>query len=220
MEDKVEVIQGSSLEIISQAEIDMQIKTAKAYPRNLPAVKAEIISIACSSKAVAEACFYELPGPSGGDRITGPSVRLGEIINFCWQNSMSGSRITEVTQRYVKAQGFFFDLEKNIRVYVEVTRSIIDRKGVRYTDNLINTTKMAAASIAIRNATFKAVPMAYLMDIEKRIKDTALGDIKDLETSRNDALNFFQSEYEATKDEVCKYLQVPHKPLHNLGLIQ
>ena len=114
MEDKVEVIQGANLDIISQAEIDMQIKTAKAYPRNLPQVRSDIISLACSSKEVAEACFYELPGPSGGDKITGPSARLAEIITFSWQNSMSGSRITEVAQRYVKAQGFFFDLEKSL----------------------------------------------------------------------------------------------------------
>ena len=127
MEDKVEVIQGSNLDIISQAEIDMQIKTAKAYPRNLPQVRSDIISLACSSKEVAEACFYELPGPSGGDKITGPSARLAEIITFSWQNSMSGSRITEVAQRYVKAQGFFFDLEKNIRVYVDYTALIVSK---------------------------------------------------------------------------------------------
>ena len=216
MEEKVEVIQGVNLDIISQSEIDMQVKMAKAYPRDMVQVKEVIIEIACSSKGVAGKCFYELPAPSGGDKkITGPSVRLGEIVNFSWGNSMSGGRIVEVTQRFVKAQGFFYDLEKNTRVYVEVTRSIITKEGNRFSESLINTTKMAAISIAIRNATFKAIPMAYLMDIEKRIKDTAIGDIKDLETARKAALDYFQEKHKATKDEVCKYLHV--KSIESIG---
>ena len=207
-EEKVEVIQGDNLELISPSEIDMQIKTAKAYPRNLAEVKREIIEIACTSQEIAEACFYEIPGTSGRDKITGPSVRMAEIINFCWKNSMNGSRIIEVGQRSVKAQGFFFDLEKNTRTYVEVTRSIINKDGKRFPEHLINTTCMAAMSIAHRNATFKNVPMAYLTDVEKRVKNTAMGQIKDLEKSRRDALDLFLKEYDATKDEVCAYLHV------------
>ncbi len=207
-DNSVQVIQGDNLELINPAEIDMQIKTAKAYPRIIGQVKQDIIELATSSQEVAESCFYELPARSGSKKIIGPSARLAEIVNHCWTNSMSGTRIIEITQRQVKAQGFFFDLEKNTRTYVEVTRSIVNRDGKRYPDHLINTTCMAAMSIAHRNATFKGIPMAFFMKEEKRINQTALGKMKDLETGKKELLAHFKKEHEATSEEICKYLDV------------
>ena len=214
--DKIEIIQGDSLELISPTEIDMQIKTAKTYPRVLADVKRDVIELATASQANAESCFYELPAATGRGKISGPSARMAEIISSCWMNSMSGSKIVEISRRFVKAQGFFFDLQKNTRNYVEVTRSIIKADGTRFPDHLINTTCMAAMSIAKRNATFQGVPMAYFIDIENRIKETALGNIKDLEKSRREALDLFLREYEADKAEICKYLHI--KSVEDIGM--
>ena len=57
----LEVIQPSALEAISRAEVDMQIATAKRYPRDVSKVKQGMLSIATVDEETAAACFYTLP---------------------------------------------------------------------------------------------------------------------------------------------------------------
>lgn len=68
MEDKpednalpLEVISEGTLEQITRGEIDMQIATAKKYPRSISKFKAKALEMATLDEETAESCFYNLP---------------------------------------------------------------------------------------------------------------------------------------------------------------
>jgi hypothetical protein len=49
---------GGMLALVSKAEIDMQIATAKKYPRDIKKFRNESMSLACLDAEVAGECFY------------------------------------------------------------------------------------------------------------------------------------------------------------------
>src|ERR1700759_614780 len=88
--DDNSVIVGS-MEQIERAQIDMQIATAKRYPRVRSKVIENMIAFATMNEDTAAACFWTLP--RGGKTLQGPGIRLAEIALSCYQNLRAGSRI-------------------------------------------------------------------------------------------------------------------------------
>jgi hypothetical protein len=111
---EVEFIQPGALELIQRAEIDMQIATAKRYPRDLSKVKKRMLDFATLDEETAESCFYTLP--RDGKTIQGPSVRLAEIAVACYQNIRVASRVIANDGRVITAQAACLDLENNTLV--------------------------------------------------------------------------------------------------------
>ena len=91
---ELEVISASSLELIQRAEIDMQIATAKRYPRDLAKVKRKMLDFATLDEETAESCFYSVP--RDGKTIQGPSVRLAEIADVEFGSSLPEHRRLEL----------------------------------------------------------------------------------------------------------------------------
>jgi hypothetical protein len=61
---EVQVIDSVGVEVFEaqeRASIDIQVATAKRYPRNLNRVKDNSVSIACMNKETAEACRFANP---------------------------------------------------------------------------------------------------------------------------------------------------------------
>src|ERR1700760_4459967 len=111
----IEVLEPTALEASARAEIDMQISTAKRYPRMLSKVKSDMLSFATLDEETAAACFYSLP--RGDKNIQGPSVRLAEIAVSCYGNLRAGSRavqtVTTGDSPHVIVQAVCHDLERN-----------------------------------------------------------------------------------------------------------
>lgn len=194
-EESIQVLKESSIEVvdsinpieaIERANIDIQIATAKKYPRSLARVKNDILSTATLDEETAESCFYVLParGSEGGKPIQGASVRLAEIAVSCFGNIKAGARIISNDGNFVTAQGICHDVEKNVSVSVEVRRSIKGKNGKTYSDNMIQVTSQAACAIAYRNAVFKVVPLALVKPALDRAMQLAKGDIKSLSERR------------------------------------
>lgn len=173
---------------ISRAELDQQITTARAYPRSLKNFVSECRDMACLNEKVASECFYILP--RDGKSIEGPSVRLGEIVQSAWGNCQSGARVVEEGDNFVTAQGVFYDLQRNVKITMEVRRRITGKGGRRYSQDMINVTGNAACSIALRNAIFRGIPKAFWNDIYEEARLVARGNIKSLVANRTDALNY------------------------------
>lgn len=173
---------------ISKAELDQQITTARAFPRSLKKFVTECMDMACLNEQVASECYYVLK--RSGKNIEGPSVRLGEIVQSAWGNCQTGARVVDVGDDFVTAQGVFYDLERNVRVTMEVQRRILDKNGRRYNSDMIGVTGNAACSIALRNAIFRGIPKAFWNDIYLAARKLAAGDIKSLVTNRTEALNY------------------------------
>lgn len=180
--------QQNSLALIHKAEIDQQIATAHAFPRSVAKFKAEALEMATLDDETAESCFYSLP--RGGKPIEGPSARLAEIVASAWGNLRYGARVVEITPTQVVAEGFCHDLQRNNAARIEVRRSIVGRSG-RYNDDMINVTGNAACSIALRNAIFKVVPMAYVKDVYMQARKVAIGDASTLSARRAKMVDHF-----------------------------
>lgn len=180
----------SNLDVIIKSEIDIQISSAKAYPRSLKSFKSKALSMATLDTQTAEMCFYTLP--RGGKTIEGPSVRLAEIVLASWQNIRAAARIIGNDRKTITAQAICHDLENNVSITIEVKRRITDKYGKTYTEDMQVVTGNAACSIALRNAIFKVIPMAYTQELYKQIKKVAAGDIATLGDRRTAALKHFK----------------------------
>lgn len=188
----VEVIGTSAaLEALNRSEVDMQITTAKKYPRSISRVREKILEISTCDQEVAESCFYAVP--RDGKTITGPSVRLAEIVAASYQNLRCGARVIGEEGGSIVCQGVCIDMENNVSASVEVRRRITNKQGRRYSDDMINTTANAGCSIAFRNAVFKTVPSAIFKDIQDKIKKVGMGNERTLVDRRNAAIAFFES---------------------------
>lgn len=190
----IEVKQAEMLQAINRAEVDMQISTAKQYPRDLNAVLNKIATYATMDKETAEDCFYVLrrKDANGQDTvIEGLSVRMAEIIAGAWGNLRVQTRIIGNDGRMITAQAVCHDLETNFAVSKEVKRSILTKKGYTYSQDMQVVTGNAAASIAFRNAVLTVIPKAVTKRIINEVKQVALGQSIDLETSRQNIIQYF-----------------------------
>lgn len=168
------------------AEIESQIATAKAYPRDLAVVKKKIIEIANMDVETASSCFYVVP--RGGKTIDGPSVRLAEIALTCYGNIAVKCEIVRQTATKTYAVARCRDLENNVAIEVEVSRRITDKYGNQYSDDLITVTENAAKAIAFRNAVYKVVPAILIKPALERAKLTAVGKAQTLINRRAEVL--------------------------------
>lgn len=178
---------------MTRAEIDMQIATAKRYPRDLVKVSRDIVAMATLDEQTAESCFYSLKrrDADGGQKIIqGPSIRLAEIALSCFGNIRAGTRSLGETEdgRFVRELGICHDVEKNVMVAREVKRRITNKLGKRYGDDMVGTTMAAAGSIALRNAVLTVVPRALIKPAYEKAKEVATGRTKSLTAKRNDVV--------------------------------
>jgi hypothetical protein len=182
----LEIMAADAIGSIERAQIDVQISTARRYPRTLSKVKERMLSFATLDEETASSCFYTLPARRGGDDkpIQGPSVRMAEIALASYQHVKAGSRIIADDGKFIVAQAVVHDLENNVSVSIEVRRRVTSKSGARYSDDMIAVTGNAACSIALRNAVFRVVPRALITPVYEAAKRVAVGDVKSLTTKR------------------------------------
>ena len=176
---------------LEKAQIDIQISTAKHFPRTISTAIEKAKNLACADPLIAKDCTYALK--RGKKPITGPSIRLAEILATSWGNLRYAGRLISIEDRRVVAQGVCHDLESNSAASVEVSRSIVTKEGVRYGDDMIRVTSQAAIAIGIRNAIFKIIPGGYVAQVQRAAQRVARGEEKGLKPRLADALAFFGS---------------------------
>jgi hypothetical protein len=167
-----------ALESITKSEVAMQLDAAHRWKRSIKNFREEAANLATMTRETAQSCIYTLPARRGSDApIVGPSVRLAEICATSWGNLHTAARIIEIGERDVTAQAQAWDLEKNLRMGVEVKRGIMtggDRPR-RYGDDMIRVTSMAAISIALRNVILRIIPRALINEIYEKAALVATG---------------------------------------------
>lgn len=194
---------AEALQATIKAEIDIQIATAKAYPRNLKAFRDNALTLATLDEKTAGDCYYRLP--RGGKTLEGPSIRLAEIVASSWGNLRTAARITAIDRETLTAQASCHDLETNIATTKEVRRRITNSKGGRYNDDMITVTANAAMSIAVRNAIFAVVPFAHVKPIFDAAKLVSLGKGKSFAQQRDSALKHWRGQ-KVTDERLCSAL--------------
>ena len=175
--------------ITYDASLDVQIVTAKRFPRSIGDFKAKAKSMVVIDKETAEQCTYAIP--RAGKMITGPSVRLAEICASAWGNLRAGAEVVGEDGKYVHAKAFAWDLETNVAIQRTIRRKVTRSDGSRYSDDMIAVTANAASSIAKREAIFDVVPRVYVREIQKEAHRLIAGDVKALPERRKQMVKYF-----------------------------
>ncbi len=202
---EAEPLQLSSGDFVERANVDIQVSTAHAYPRNLTRCEQNSITIATGDVETAQSCGYALP--RGGKPITGPSVHLAKILAQQYGNIRAEAKVVQITPTQVISRGTAWDLENNYAVAYEVRRSIVYANGKRYSDDMITVTGNAANSIAYRNAVFGVIPGTLIRKVYSAAQACVTGDLSDeqkLIKRRQGAIQYFYDNYGITEEEVVK----------------
>lgn len=199
-----EVQVGLAIEL-QRAELDQQITTARAFPRNIGSLPGKITALVTLDEETAEECMYALP--RGGKPIQGPSARFAEIVRQVYGNCRAAARVTHVDRKegFVEAEGLFHDLETNSANTARVRRRILDKRGRLFSDDMIIVTGNAACSIAMRNAILAGVPKSFWRKGFDTARSVIAGDVQLLAVKREQSVKAFAN-YGASPEDVLRVL--------------
>ncbi len=158
------------------ALLDVQVSTAKTYPRSIQKFQSDLESWCTLNRDAAIECFFSVP--RDGKQIVGPSVRFAELVQSAYGNLVVDCQIIEEGKRFVIVSATCRDLERNVASRAQVRRNITTRSGKTYGAAMIETTIMAASAIARRNAIFQTVPKALWSPMYEKARNVAHGDSK------------------------------------------
>lgn len=161
----------------AKAQIQCAYMMALQCPRSYFAAEQAVVK-ACENPLFAEKVEYKLP--RGGTTISGPTIRLAELIRREWRNIFTTERVMHDDERQMIVQVTAMDLETNSietaevvipktveRRYVKDGQEIISKREnslgkkvytVRATDSEVDMMRKAMISKALRNAIFRLVP--------------------------------------------------------------
>jgi hypothetical protein len=145
-------------------EIQAMVFMAKQFPRDEIAAMNRI-KTACSRKALADVAMYEYP--RGGTKVTGPSIRLAEVLLQSWGNMKCGVIELDNSPGESKAMSYAWDIETN--AYDEkifTVKHIRDTKqGAKtLTDNRDIYEKVANEGARRKRACIMAVIPAWVIE--------------------------------------------------------
>jgi hypothetical protein len=204
---ELESVQQVSPEVVylqDKAAIDIQISTAKAFPRNITKAVQNAIAIVSMDVETAETCTYSVP--RGGKAITGPSVHLAKIIAQVWGNMRVEAKVVNIDNQHTTSESVCWDLESNLAIKTQVKRSIVGRTG-RFSEDMITVTGNAANSIALRNAILSVVPRGVINKVYKSAKQAITGDVSDeakLIAKRKKVVDALKDTYAVKEDEILR----------------
>ena len=177
---EVAAVEPSALATIERAEIDMQITTAKKYPRSITKFLKKASEIISLDEDTALSCIYRRPvgkddeGP-GTKMVEGRSIRFAEIVFSTYGNIRVSDIIAEMQPRYVKAIGYAIDLESNAAARREVVESTVRKNGAPYSERMRIVAAKAAASKARRDAILSVIPQGILKQLYDLARQIAFG---------------------------------------------
>jgi len=94
------------------AEVKAQVIMARQFPRN-PMLAMEKIIIECRRPTLAERATYAFS--RGGTSVTGPSIRLAEVLARGWGNLAFGYDVLDRSNGRSVVSAYAWDLESNLR---------------------------------------------------------------------------------------------------------
>jgi hypothetical protein len=190
---------------VSAANFDTQVATAKRFPRSIARFMQHAQEMATLTPEIAASCIYAIPRDN--KMIEGPSARLAEIVAHAWGNLRIQASASEADDRFIVGRGEAWDVETNVAIGYEVRRRITGRNKQTFSDDMIAVTGNAAASIALRNAVFKAVPSSFWKPIYAKCRQVVAGKAETFQVRRDEMLKAF-GVAGVTKEQVCGLLGV------------
>jgi hypothetical protein len=202
---------SEGMSIINTAEVNQQISTAHRYPRSITQFRRKVYEMVTLDVETAESCIYAIP--RDGKIIDGPSIRFAEILLVGWGNYRAATEVTDIGDRFITAEGIFFDLETNGAIKAKTMRRIVGKStkdfpnGKRFGDDMIATTGNAASSIALRNAITRGIPKALWKELFDEAKKVAGGTAQTFGTRRDRVIKELGIQG-ATPDQIFQLLGI------------
>lgn len=103
---------GGTMAARTVAEIQAQVFMAKQYPRDENMARSRILR-ACQRPGLAGKAIYTYP--KGGQRVSGPSIRLAEAMAQAWGNLDFNTVILEQRENESVCLSYCWDVETNTR---------------------------------------------------------------------------------------------------------
>lgn len=189
-------------------QVKAALFSAKQFPRDQQLAFNRIMQ-ACQRKKLAEEAVYEFP--KGGSKVTGPSIRLAEVLAQSWGNMEYGVIELEQVNGVSKMEAYAWDIETNTR------RSMIfnvkhERKARGRIDKLDDprdvyelTANMGARRV--RACILGVIPGDIVDAAMERCKKTLINGYDEPLSDRiRKALLKFQEKYGVTKEMVEEFL--------------
>ena len=198
-----------AIQRITRQELDVQIATAKAYPRDIATFSKRAVSLATTDQDTAESCIYALPRRNKQgkqDFLKGPSIRLAEIITYAWGNIHSAARIVENNGRTIDVEAVVWDLETNNKATKPLRKSIVGKDGNPYSQDMQTMTANAAIAICWRNAVFSIIPKPVFNPVYIAALNYAIGDQTKLQSKIVALFDRFQK-MGIDKEKILEYFQ-------------
>jgi len=207
---------NNALEQMQRAEIDVQVSTARRFPRSVDKFIKNATTIACIDEETAAQCCYSRP-VGDGKNAEGMSIRMAEIVSSTYQHLRVGAMIISQTERQVVARGMCHDLENNIASSSEVIESTVNKKGEPFAERMRVVVAKAALAKARRDAIFQVVPRALCKSIYEAAKKTAVGNLATLESRRGKVVAWAKS-IGVSEASLCEAVGV--KGISDIGLTE
>ena len=189
----------------AMAEVQAQVVLAKKYPRD-PERARELILAECTRLGVAEQAEYQFS--RGGTDITGPSIRLMELMAKYWTNIAYGLIELERKNGESTVLAYAWDLETNVRATVEFkARHWRDTKSGGYevtAERDVYEITMNMGSRRLRSCLQRVLPGNLVDDALEQCHKT-IGAIKEPNRVEN-MLNKFL-EFGVTKEMIERKIQ-------------
>jgi hypothetical protein len=213
MDDELDIIEqvpveAESLTPIVAGEFDVQVATAKKYPRLITRSYENAKAIATMSEATAKTCGYLVP--RGGKSITGASVHLARIIAQCWGNLRISQQVVGEEDRFVLCEAVSWDLETNLAVKTTTRQRITYKDGSRYNDDMIQLAGAKGMAVAFRNSVFAVIPRSIVDGCYEASKRKITGDLTTedkLIAKRKEVLLTMEKNYGIDEKKVLKFFK-------------
>jgi len=168
-------VEAESLAPIVSGEFDVQVATAKKFPRSILKSFENAKAIATMSEGTAKTCGYLVP--RAGKNIPGPSVHLARILAQCWGNLRISQQVKGEEDRFIVCEAVCWDLETNLAIKTEVRKRITNKDGIRFNDDMIGVTGNAGMAVAFRNSVFSVIPKSIVEGIYDATRRKITGDL-------------------------------------------
>lgn len=174
------------------AEVQGAMAIAKRFPRDENAAFDKIMK-ACSRKSLAEVAIYEYP--RGGQKVSGPSIRLAEAIAQSWGNIATGVIELERKEGESLALAYCVDLETNYRkdVTFAVPHIVDTKQGPKHLTETRDVYEivMNMGSRRLRNCIMAVIPGDIFEAAEAECMKTLTSDKQPISDQIREAISAF-----------------------------
>jgi hypothetical protein len=119
--------QTASMVAASMATVELQMKMAMSFPRDLDMVVHQIAQ-ACKNPEFAKSAIYAYP--RGKTTVTGPSIKMAEELSRHWGNINSGFYVVNDTPSQRTVRAWAWDMQTNVRKEMDVSFGKLIQRNV------------------------------------------------------------------------------------------